>query len=311
MTTHTNRSVCVVVAAVVVLVGWTCDWTRPVRAQQLTFGASAEAVRVDVSVLRGGRPVTGLRAEDFEIVDSGVPQTISSLSFDRWPVDVTIVLDVSHSVSGATLDQLRRAVRQLRADMRPDDRVRVITFNTRIEQVIEAGSPIETVDQAFNDVRAVGGSMVFDTLAVALASPAPADRRQLVVIFSDGHDSGSITEPAVLLDVARRTTPTVAVVIPGPEMIGPIGMPGFPVRGAVTPYMSFYRELARVTGGTLLAFSGSGLPGAFRRILDDFRASYVLHFVPEGVPASGVHDLVVNVRRSGTDVRARREYVVR
>lgn len=299
------RHACIAAACLALAV---CACPRHTRAQQPTFRAAAEAVRVDVSVLRNGRPVTGLRAEDFEVVDSGVPQTISSLSFDRWPVDVTILLDVSRSVSGATLDELRRAIRQLRADMRPDDHVRVVTFNTRIDELVEAGSAIETVDAAFDALRAEGGSMVFDTLAVALANPLPTDRRQLVVLFSDGQDSGSITEPAVLLDVARRTTPTVTTVLPGRTMFGPGGSTG---TWPVAPTQAVYRELARITGGTVLLTGPQGLSGTFRQVLDDFRASYVLHFVPTGVPAGGIHELAVGVRRRGVEVRARREYVVR
>jgi hypothetical protein len=49
--------------------------------------------------------------------------------------------------------------------------------------------------------------------------------------------------------------------------------------------------------------------GAQRRpALDDFRSSYVLHFVPQGVDERGVHQLEVRVKGTG-EVRARREYV--
>lgn len=277
------------------------------------FRTSTDAVRVDVSVQRSGRPVTGLRVEDFELLDNGVPQTISSFSYERWPIDATIMLDISRSVSGAMLNELRRAIRQLRSDLRGNDRVRVIAFNSRVTQLVEAGSPVEAIDTAFDDVRAVGSSAVFDALAVALASPAPADRRQLIVMFSDGQDNGSITPPMTLLDIARRTTPTITSVIASSAQRntsgGIVGSSSFRF-AALMSYPRLYGQLASITGGTVMPMGSSGLSGTFRRVLDDFRSSYVLHFVPQGVSSGGVHQLTVNVYRSNVEVRARREYVV-
>jgi hypothetical protein len=55
--------------------------------------------------------------------------------------------------------------------------------------------------------------------------------------------------------------------------------------------------------------TGDDLGSSFRRVLDDFRASYVLYFSPLGVRGGGLHTLDVRVKRDGVDVRARRGYV--
>jgi len=44
-------------------------------------------------------------------------------------------------------------------------------------------------------------------------------------------------------------------------------------------------------------------------VLDNFRASYVLYFSPEGVERAGAHTLDVRVKRSNVQVRARNGYV--
>ena len=56
--------------------------------------------------------------------------------------------------------------------------------------------------------------------------------------------------------------------------------------------------------------SSSAVSAALRRLLDEFRSSYVLHFVPQGVERGGFHTLTVRVTRSGGpyDVRARSGY---
>ena len=52
-------------------------------AQQPTFSAKRESVRVDVLVTDRGKVVTGLGAGDFEMRDNGVPQTVDPSAFSR------------------------------------------------------------------------------------------------------------------------------------------------------------------------------------------------------------------------------------
>ena len=55
---------------------------------------------------------------------------------------------------------------------------------------------------------------------------------------------------------------------------------------------------------------GERLGSAFRRLLTQFRESYVLRYAPTGVERIGTHTIEVRVTRPGTVVRARRGYVV-
>jgi VWFA-related protein len=281
-----------------------------------TFRSSAHAVMLSVSVRRGNRPVTGLGAEDFRVFDSGVPQQIADFSYESLPVDVTVVLDVSESVTGRILEDLQRAVRQLRSDLREDDRLKLITFNMRVRRQVDFTTSTAALDDGFEAIRPFGSSAVLDALAVALTSPAPEDRRQLIVLFSDGQDSSSITEPGGLFDIVRRTSPTLAVVLASPPAVltNVVLAPALinPLRTASqvsAMRLDLYRGLALETGGALLQITPrDSLASAFRRVLDDFRSSYVLHFVPTGVTPGGVHTLDVQVDREGVDVRTRREY---
>ena len=48
-------------------------------AQQPVFRSTIDVVRLDVSVMNGLAPVTGLTRDQFVVVDNGVPQTIDSV----------------------------------------------------------------------------------------------------------------------------------------------------------------------------------------------------------------------------------------
>jgi hypothetical protein len=85
-----------------------------------------------------------------------------------------------------------------------------------------------------------------------------------------------------------------------------------PPAPAAIPIGLLYKRIASETGGVVVPTSaGDNLTSTFRRVLGEFRASYVLYFTPRGVERSGVHTLDVRIRRGGVEVRARRGYVWR
>jgi VWFA-related protein len=305
----------------VVVIGATALMVEAVLAQSSVplaqdpppvFRASADVVSVEASVRRDRRPVMGLGAADFEILDNGVPQQITDITYEKLPIDVTVLLDISASVSGTVLDDLRRALRQLRTDLGTRDRLRLITFNMSIRRLVDFTDPAPAIDAALSSLGGAGSSAIFDSLAVALASPGPPGRRQLIVLFSDGQDSSSITDAETLLDVARRSTPTVAVVLASPLRQRPASLLRNSTKLAAASVGDLADQIASETGGFVATINpDDNLTSTFRRVLEQFRTSYVLYFTPRGVDRQGAHTLEVRVKRAQVDVRARRGYVWR
>jgi Ca-activated chloride channel family protein len=264
-------------------------------AQDVSFRAAVDVVTVGVSVLRGGRPVRGLQARDFTVLDNGVVQQVTGLSYEALPVDLTIVFDVSGSVSGPVIDQLRRGVGDVRRALRPQDRLRLVTFNMAVRRLVDFDEGAG-VDAAFADVKPGGGSAVRDAVAVALASGSTPGRRHLIILFTDGYDGSSIATPDTLLAVARATTPAVFAVLAKPGRV---------------PSDQLYIDLAEETGGTVVSLLPTdNLGNSLRSALDQFRSAYVLTYTPSDVERAGDHRLEVRVNRPDLTVRARRGYVV-
>ena len=65
-----------------------------------TFRTATEAVRVDVLVTNGNKPVGGLTREDFELLDNGVPLAIDNVSIEEVPFSMLLALDASASMEG-------------------------------------------------------------------------------------------------------------------------------------------------------------------------------------------------------------------
>jgi len=271
------------------------------QAPQRTFRAGADIVRVDVSVRDGRRAVTGLTAADFSLTDNGVPQQVTDVSYGRLPIDVTVALDVSGSVTGRLLVELRSAVLDLMEDLGEQDRLKLIGFNMRVSRVVDFTTDTAAIERAIQSATTGGGTSMRDAASVALISATEPDRRQLVVLFTDGADSSSVTTEAGMMDVAQRTNASLTIVVP--ERITAFG-----VQARTRRYVRWLRDLTGETGGTVIT-AGGDLTSTFRRALDEFRSSYVLYFTPSGVATEGFHTLEVTVPRDdGYTIRARRGY---
>jgi VWFA-related protein len=306
------RPIAAAFAASVLLAPAVLGQGTPAQDRPAVFRAAADVVSVDASVQRDRRPVTGLRAADFELLDNGVPQQISEVAYEKLPIDVTLLLDISASVTGPLLEELGRALRQVRADLAPGDRIRLLTFNMSVRRLVDFTQPAANLDQALASVRGAGSSAVLDGLAVALTGTDAPGRRRLIVLFSDGQDSTSITDADALLDVAKRSTPTVAIILgsPNPERPASILRTSSSLSSATVGALT--ERIAAETGGLVTPVkAGESVSSKFRRMLQDFRSSYVLYFTPQGVERSGAHSLEVRLKRGGAEVRARRGYVWR
>jgi VWFA-related protein len=286
------------------------------QEQLPTFRSMANAVAVDVTVRDSKRKsVTGLKASDFEVYDNGVRQEVAEVSYGKLPIDVTVALDISFSVTGVLLERLRSGVVTLMRDLAREDRLRLMLFNSRVSRVVDFTTDEKKVEAAIKGAAAGGGTALFDSISVALVSTAPRDRRQLVVVFTDGNDSTSTTQPGMLTNVALRTRAAVAMVLPGN---GPVVVTGSSSAQQVVagvkmslmpqPYDGFFQSLAMATGGSVVRTNASSdLNALFRQILEEFRSAYVLLYDAKGVER-GYHELEVKVKRGGVMVSARRGY---
>jgi hypothetical protein len=268
--------------------------------QQPTFRAVGEVVTVSVSVRDGNRPVAGLTATDFELLDSGAVQEISALTEESLPIDVTLLLDTSSSVQGQMLERLKTGVLDVSKLLGPDDRFRLIEVRQHVREAFSfrAGGSPPTLD----GLLAVGATSLHDGLAAAMIHANVPDRRHVIVLLTDGRDTASIMNADATVKLAGLTDSVVHAVVPieGDRFSGGRGPGDLPV----------LREITSRTGGEIFVIAlNDSLSAAFTRVIADFRASYLLRYSPRGVPHEGWHDIGVRVLKSRKyEVRARRGY---
>jgi VWFA-related protein len=263
-----------------------------------TFSTQTELVRVDALVTRRGEPVTGLTADDFELLDAGRPQRVHLIEERDAPVDVILALDVSSSMRGAPFEHLVQGVRALLERLRLADRLAIVTFSHLIEVPVPLTADQARIRELLSGLVAQGGTAVNDGAYVALLTGDPGVRT-LVIVFTDGLDSASWLTPAQTVEAARRVDAVVYGIMLGDL---PADRSGF--KDAAI------QLIPRETGGrTLAAPNARQLASVFGDVLAEFRQHYILAFEPSAPAAPGWHPLTVRARRpAGAQVNARAGY---
>ena len=278
-----------------------------VLADQAVFRARTDLVAISASVKRGNAPVANLAAADFRVTDNGVAQSIEAVTIESVPLDVTLFMDTSGSTAGA-LDRMKKNVVTIAGMLRPDDQFRLLTIGLSVEVPVpwqHAGRPITL------DMTAVPGiSLVYDAMFVALThTPAPG-RRHLIVAMTDGRDCGSLLDGARVFDASARTEAVLHwIYVSADADFDPnsVGAWCTPTDAGEVDFMA--QSAARTGGDSHRSRFGDPAVRTFAQILDEFRQSYVLRYVPQGVPAAGWHAVAVTVpAQPALTIKARSGY---
>ena len=164
---------------------------------------------------RNGRPLAGLKLENFVVLEDGKPQTLTNFATTETPFEIALLLDTSGSTR-EDLGLIRDAANAFIAALRPGDRVAIVAFKNRQDD----GVPMATVDLrssltedrrnlrvAIESLRTSNGTPFYDSLAeitkqVFREPPREEIRgRRAVVALTDGVDSSS----SIGFDEARAT----------------------------------------------------------------------------------------------------------
>ena len=268
------------------------------------FESSVEVVTVTATVTdAGGRVVTDLRSEEFEILEDGVKQPVSQFATTRVPVSLAVLLDISDSLVGERLKDARHALdRFLFELLAKEDEYSLILFNHAPTIAAHWTSEPEALRPALDAMRGWGGTAIYDAVNASLPLFDGRHRQRAAgVIISDGADTASDIS---LVDLRTKLPKTdaffyaVAIDRDDPRALS----------RRVNPYA--LREITDDTGGyTELVKSTADLGPATERIADELNHQYTLGFTMSHPPDDRFHSLRVRVTRPQHRVRARRGYV--
>ena len=305
-------------------------------------------VTVPVSVLdRDGRFISDLRREQFNVFENGVEQKIAYFESTEKPFTVALLLDTSGSTF-FHLWEIKEAAINFAKQLRPQDRVLVVTFDRLVMLLTEATNDRNVVTEVVERNAITGFSTrLYDALDLVIkARLNKIDGRKAIVLFTDGVDTGSYqaTVKSTLREVeeldaliypvqydttdfveaqTRTNTTIVTTTIRGrnlpPQSSSEVtyGAPKASGPGtSIGDYKladEYLHQLATKTGGRLYtANDRTQLSAAFSKIAEELRHQYSLGYYPQTTLQGGERrEIKVRVDQPNVAVRARDSYVQR
>lgn len=113
---------------------------------------------------------------------------------ERAPISLAVVLDTSGSMSGEKIEEARRALLRLLADMRDDDEIAVVRYSDSselIQPLARVGTVRSELSSRISQLQASGGTNIPSGLQHGLRALDEAARGRVrrIVLVSDGLDS--------------------------------------------------------------------------------------------------------------------------
>ena len=302
-------------------------------------------VTLPVSVMdRDGRYIPNLQKEDFRIWEDNVEQDVAFFASVDKPFSVVLMLDTSPSTQ-FRLEEIQDAAISFVNQLRPDDKVMVVSFNEDIRVLSELTTDRSKLQRAIYKARTDSGTSLYDAVDLVINKHlGKIPGRKAIVLFTDGVDTTSDNASydstvmdaqeldALIYPVQYNTAYDMGSVVQNPmppvDIFGTIlggifgggggmrrgggmGRPRGTSRGEYEIGNRYLLDLANSTGGReYRADSLRNMSTAFANVAEELRRQYSIGYYPKRAPQAGQRRMIrVRAKQPNLAVRARDSYI--
>ncbi len=263
---------------------------------------------------RQGHPVPGLKPEDFEVLEDGVPQKVAIAASEELAFNLVLLLEYEPPKN------VQEIVRGFVGVARPQDRVALYQVGGNVLRVL---CPL-TADwtrllesaETFSTVIGIKSLVAMIALAFAQESLHLARDRSALVVITDGiafrwPAPGNLFYVPAPPDVSfAKLRGAVAEL---PVLVYPILLPApsfSGLMGSLTDLRGGMQQLADASGGRLFkAKSIRDLAPVYAQVAEELRSVYSIGYYPQNQNFDGNYRRVqVKVKRPGLTLRTRPGY---
>jgi Ca-activated chloride channel family protein len=250
--------------------------------QQPTFRTAIDLVHFGVTVVdKQGRPVTGLTANDFELVENGKKQALRFFAAgdpDAAPaLHIGLLLDTSGSMTDDLRDARSAAIKFVNALDYAED-VTLVDFDTEVRVARFQPEGYEHLVERIRMRKPDGWTALYDALGLYLNGAQEQDGQKVLVLYTDGGDTRSSLTFHDALDLLKASDVTVYAV-------------GYLEHQSSSTRTQQRMELERfsgITGGrAYFPMGGKDLEDVFEKIRQEIAARYSLGYVSSDTRTDG------------------------
>lgn len=243
-------------------------------AAQTVFRSSIDLVSFGVTVLdRKGALVTGLTADDFEVVEDGEKQRLSLFVHGDAErpaaLHLGLMLDASGSMQDDMVTTRTAAIKFLNLVPRAED-ITLVDFDDEVRVARYGQNDFPRLVERIRNRKADGFTALYDALGVYLDGAAGQDGEKILVLYTDGGDTRSSLTVSEIVNLLKASDVTLYA-------IGFLDNQSSSLK--MTNRMRL-QQLAEATGGQAL-FPGSlkDLDATYAKIIEEINARYMLGYL--------------------------------
>jgi Ca-activated chloride channel homolog len=234
---------------------------------QKSLKVDIDLVMVNVSVTDSDNHViTDLKAENFELFEDKVGQTIQYFSSDVAPLSLGIVFDISHSMEDK-LDLAKAAAVRFLETGTPEDEYFLVEFSNRAQVAEDFTSDISRLRDQLSFKPAQGATALYDAVYLGLSKVKAGNHpKKALLLITDGEDNHSRYSRKDIREFLRESDVQIYVIDLGRALIG---------------------DLAEMTGGHSYRGSVEDLSEICEKIALELKSQYVLGYVSTNTNKDG------------------------
>ncbi len=273
---------------------------------QFSYKSGIDVAGFTVTVVnRAGETIPGLVADDFDVREDGVLQSVTyfmtGVDEGAAPLHIGLLFDTSESMERDLAFSRNAAIKFLKTFSRAVD-FTLVEFADDVRAARFSQAEFPRLVERIRGSKPKGRTSLYDAVTVYLGSAFDQNGRKVLVIFTDGDDTSS----------SRRWDETLRLLRASDVTVYPMGFLSNRGSGRLT-LQSKLMEIARLTGGRA-AFPASmkELDPMYAAIAREIQGQYVLGYVPANVARDGKWRKVdIKLKRPASDrlqVRTRDGY---
>jgi Ca-activated chloride channel family protein len=293
------------------------------EAQQTVFKSEIHLVNMTFSVrTHDGKIASGLNADDFEVLEDGVPQKISYFAREsQLPLSLGLIVDASNSQDKFLKRHQHDIEVFLRKVLQPPDQAFAVCFGNHLRLVSDVTSSIPQImdgltrfDKSDRNFPEIGpkeerelGTALYDAVYFSVEEKLRSDqnRRRALILFTDGEENSSEHDLLDAISAAQDADVLIFAIRYTEAKHGELN--------ARNKYgMRVLGHLASQTGGSDFDGLHTNLADAFEQIGEELRSLYsIAYHSTNKLEDESFRKVAIRPKQDGLLVRAKAGYYAR